>query len=69
MVAGKQMDVVTAGLIVGKRIAARPTPTGFWASLSICARRGHCGSCFSCDGPRSGPKSCLSNEPGETRHP
>ena len=49
MVAGKQIDVVTAGLIVGKRIAARPTPTGFWASLSICARRGHCGSWLASD--------------------
>ena len=30
MVAGKQIDVLTAGLIVGK-----PTPTGFWASRNI----------------------------------
>ena len=49
MVAGKQMDVVTAGLIVGKRIAARPTPTGFWANRSICARRGPCGSWLASD--------------------
>jgi len=32
MVIGKQIEVVTAGLIVGK-----PTPTGFWTRRSICA--------------------------------
>ena len=49
MVAGKQFDVVTAGLIVGKRIAARPTPTGFWANHSIGARRALCGSWLASD--------------------
>ena len=34
MVAGKQVDVVADGLIVGKRIAARPTPTGGWANCN-----------------------------------
>jgi|GEM_PF-4972659 len=44
MGADKQIDVVTAGLIVGK-----PTPTGFWASHSICARRRPCGSWLASD--------------------
>jgi len=38
------MDVVTADLIVGK-----PTPTGFWANRSICARRDPCGSWLASD--------------------
>jgi len=34
-----KIDVEADGLIVGK-----PTPTRFWASHSLCARRGPCGS-------------------------
>ena len=39
MVAGKQFDVVTAGLIVGNADSHRVLGNHF-----ICARRGHCGS-------------------------